>query len=402
MDKPTSFETLPLDLQMDILSRLPLKSLVKCIVISKQWASLIRGEDFKNLYLRRSSTRPRLMIWVKRSIPSPPEHEVLWYHSVYDQEEKLMYSRYDKEVLCHSVYQEEEPLLSSGQQQLRIPREPMMGSRVSQPVRGLICLQLETKFVICNPGTKMFRKLPEIQANESMVHCFFGYDEATKVFKVLCVTLSGPGTSTKYQVCTVGSGGETWRRIKCKCDHQPYTEGLFKGGVVYYGAHDTNTDKSMIMCFNLTSEKFSAIKLPKQINFTRRGWDVVNYNGKIAVSIMVDEYTGLLRIWARNEIGVWLKEDIVVSRWKETIETRRWKETVANRRWFRFKGTIGTKELVFAPDSFVDEAPTVLYYNTETQKLRRFTFEHLFNGPPLIGSDYVCTFLDHVDSTWLM
>ncbi|XP_010511713.1 PREDICTED: putative F-box protein At1g70960 [Camelina sativa] len=397
MDKPTSFETLPLDLQMDILSRLPLKSLVKCIVISKQWASLIRGEDFKNLYLRRSSTRPRLMFWVKRSLPHPPEHEALWYHSVYDQEEKLMYSRYDKEVLCHSVYQEEEPLLSSGQQQLRIPREPM-GSRVSQPVRGLICLQLNTKFVICNPGTKMFRTLPEIQANErKTIDSFFGYDEASKVFKVLCVTWWKQ--SRRYQICTVGSGGETWRRIKCKRDHEPYTEGLFKGGVLYYGAHDTNSDKSLIMCFNLTSENFSVIDLPKQINFTRRGWDVVNYNGKIAVSIMVDEYTGLLRIWARNEIGVWLKEDIVVSGWKETIENRRWIETVENRRWFRFIGTIGTKELVFAPDSFVDEAPTVLYYNTETQKLRRFKIEHLFNGPPLIG---FCTFLDHVDSTWLM
>ncbi|XP_010419051.1 PREDICTED: putative F-box protein At1g70390 [Camelina sativa] len=250
------------------------------------------------------------------------------------------------EVLFHSVYQEEEPLLSSGQQQLCIPRQPLIGSRVSQPVRGLICLQLNTKFVICNPGTKMFRNLPEIQANESM-------------------------------------GPEVYRLRNIRFARWDPVEKLRDG-----------SNASVIINHILKDYlKEGAIKLPKQINFTRRGWDVVNYNGKIAVSIMVDEDTGLLRIWARNEIGVWLKEDIVVSRWKETTE---------NRRWFRFKGTIGTKELVFAPDSFVDEAPSVLYYNTETQKLRRFKIEQMFNGPPLIGSDYVSTFLDHVDSTWLM
>ncbi|CAH8257787.1 unnamed protein product [Arabidopsis lyrata] len=39
----SSFESLTQVLQEDILSRLPLKSLVKFILVSKKWASIFRG-----------------------------------------------------------------------------------------------------------------------------------------------------------------------------------------------------------------------------------------------------------------------------------------------------------------------------------------------------------------------
>lgn len=45
-------ETVPEDIyKLEILVRMPLKSLVECICVSKKWATIIRGKHFKHLYL---------------------------------------------------------------------------------------------------------------------------------------------------------------------------------------------------------------------------------------------------------------------------------------------------------------------------------------------------------------
>ncbi|CAH8257830.1 unnamed protein product [Arabidopsis lyrata] len=52
MENP-NFDTLPEHLQMEILSLLPLQSLGVCLCVSKQWRSLIRSQEFEDLYLSR-------------------------------------------------------------------------------------------------------------------------------------------------------------------------------------------------------------------------------------------------------------------------------------------------------------------------------------------------------------
>ncbi|EFH63624.1 hypothetical protein ARALYDRAFT_894975 [Arabidopsis lyrata subsp. lyrata] len=52
MENP-NFDTLPEHLQMEILSRLPPQYLGKCLFVSKQWASLIQSQEFRDLYLSR-------------------------------------------------------------------------------------------------------------------------------------------------------------------------------------------------------------------------------------------------------------------------------------------------------------------------------------------------------------
>ncbi|XP_010431479.1 PREDICTED: putative F-box protein At1g70970 [Camelina sativa] len=157
----SNFESLTEDHQMNILSRLPLKSLVKFLLVSKKWASMIRSTKFNVDYLSRSMTRPRVMFMVQRSTSQPPEPTMLWFDTVYKEQTLTTEPSYT-EVLFYSVYQDEEPLLSSGQQQLRISLHAKYD--VSQPIRGLICLRLQTKLAICNPGTRMFHTLPEIHS----------------------------------------------------------------------------------------------------------------------------------------------------------------------------------------------------------------------------------------------
>ncbi|EOA33949.1 hypothetical protein CARUB_v10021443mg [Capsella rubella] len=367
----TRIEELAEDIQMEIMSWLPLKSLVKCTCVSKQCASLIRSKYFRDRYLRRSMTRPRLLF-----VNFP----------------------FGRDVLLHSVYQEEEPLLSSGQQQIRISPDPRC--EVSQPIRGLLCIQENTKIVILNPGTKklLTTKLPKIQAHKNaVITCFFGYDESTDEFKVLCMTKlasDGPseGAINEHQISTVCFGDETcWRRITCKHDHSPVTQGLCKEGLLYYGAQ-SSSNKSLVMRFNVSSEVFSVIEVPEEVQLDHR-WKLVNYNGDIALVNDSDfDYgivNGVFDIWVRNETaGDWRRNKIEIAGWEETVDNHK----------FYFKGTIGTRELVFTLDSVIEGSFLVVYYDTATHNLRTFTIEGV-SGDQL---NDVRTFLDHVDSTWLM
>nr|VDD29723.1 unnamed protein product [Brassica oleracea] len=54
--------SLPVDLIIEILTKLPPRSLSRLIGVSKLWLSIIHGKYFNDLYLTRSSTRPRLLL----------------------------------------------------------------------------------------------------------------------------------------------------------------------------------------------------------------------------------------------------------------------------------------------------------------------------------------------------
>ncbi|CAA7031688.1 unnamed protein product [Microthlaspi erraticum] len=334
-------------MQVEILLRMPLKTLAKAICVSKKWASTIRSKHFKDLYLLQSAKRPRAL---------------------------FVYFAIGSDALLRSVYQEEKPLFSSGQQQMLVSIDREADYVFSHPVRGLVCLQWGAKTVICNPGARKILTLPEIQKRTVAdwgTAAYLGYDEVTDVYKVLCMRVQ---EAKECQVFTVGSGGdESWRWIICKHPHTPLTNAICKGGVLYYGAWYRD-EKHFIVSFNVTSEEFNVIDLPEGIK-TDAYSNMVNYNGEIA---LVNETAGN---WRTNR-----------------IEVHHWEEESAGDLTFCFRGTVGTGELVFTPDYEPQGPFFVLYYDTVTKKLTRVEIQ----GVAGTGDHMVRTFLDHVDSPLLM
>ncbi|CAN6834000.1 unnamed protein product [Brassica oleracea] len=51
----------PIDLVIEIFSRLPLKSIALCRCVSKRWSSVLRRPDFTDVFFTRSSTRHKLL-----------------------------------------------------------------------------------------------------------------------------------------------------------------------------------------------------------------------------------------------------------------------------------------------------------------------------------------------------
>ncbi|XP_023644421.1 putative F-box protein At1g31090 [Capsella rubella] len=66
MNKGENSDSIPIDLILEILSRLPAKSIKKFQCVSKLWRSLLCKPYFTELFLTRSSSRPRLLIGVKQ------------------------------------------------------------------------------------------------------------------------------------------------------------------------------------------------------------------------------------------------------------------------------------------------------------------------------------------------
>lgn len=353
---------LPKHLQREIMSRLPLKSLMKFKCVSKNWETTIREKHFEALHFLQSKTRPRVL---------------------------FAFCRY-QDFLFHSVYQEEEPSLSSGQQQVRISNEPF--PEISAPIRGLFCLQSSAKVVICNPGKRKFRILPDFGEHKVYsIESSFGYDEVTKVFKVLCTTLPIVGkylVGLEHYVITVGSGEESWRTIECKLLHRRVTSSLCIGGVIYYGASLLGNHKSVVMSFNVATEEFTVIDLPTEVTI-RRASKLVNFKGDIAlVNDSVNEI-GVFKMLVRNQVeGEWRTELVEIPRWRHIVGDME----------FSFEGTIGKEVVVFSLNQLLDDGSHfVVYYNTVTKDLRKFKVE---GG---VGSSYLFarTFLDHVDSLFL-
>lgn len=74
-------DSIPLDLTLEILSRLPAKSIVRSFCVSKLWSSFTKHPSFINFCATRSSARPSLLLTFhkdnKRFVFSFAQHQNL-------------------------------------------------------------------------------------------------------------------------------------------------------------------------------------------------------------------------------------------------------------------------------------------------------------------------------------
>ncbi|CAA0396968.1 unnamed protein product [Arabidopsis thaliana] len=256
------FSNIPLELMIEILLKLPAKSIANLIFVSKHWSSIILDKDFTELYLTRSSTLPRLLFQVS-------------------------VSRLKMQFLHSSSL--EGP--SCDHHRVAVTLNHDLEYRFSPPVRGLICCLNGTKVLIGNPSTGEFVTLPKLKTKKRFIDrvSFFGYDPVNDLYKVLCITQLYVHfiddiriiRTEEHQVFTLGAKQE-WRMIECKHHHylaDPEKKGICMDGVVYYVARINHKLLSLIS-FNLRSEEFNVIKFPKDVKHIWSS-NLVNYNGKI-------------------------------------------------------------------------------------------------------------------------
>uniref|UniRef100_M4E277 F-box domain-containing protein n=1 Tax=Brassica campestris TaxID=3711 RepID=M4E277_BRACM len=334
---------LPIDLVMEILSRLPVKSIGRCLCVSKLWASILRLPYFSTLFTTRSSVRPHML---------------------------LSYGE-KGQVLFFSSPQLKNPNENASLTANYLSRVPYGGysCHINDPVHGMVCLtyidkEISKEHIICNPSTGQTLTLPKVKTTMVGVRSIFklvsflGYVPTDKQFKVLSMEwnsdhiILGP----QHQVLTLGTQKLEWRLTKCCMSHYFCPKGICINGVLYYRALDAYTGISMIVCFDFKSEEFSYIEVVKTFTTLVLDGPLINYNGKLGLLIFEGYPWGdRARSFELLVIG-----DLEKQEWSthKYMLPPTWKNVVGEG-MFCFAGFFGTNTIVLSRRSYV------IYYNID-------------------------------------
>ncbi|ESQ54723.1 hypothetical protein EUTSA_v10026790mg [Eutrema salsugineum] len=357
------FISLPVELIIEILTKLPPRSLSKLICVSKLWSSIIQGKYFTDLYLTRSSTRPRLL-----------------FHRYCFDTRLSHYSSLENPSFVHSI--------------------TLPGYQISPPVRGLICCRdHDSNAAIGNPSTGQFLTLPKVERSW-LNGIFLGYDPVDDLYKVLSMIVvlqdKHGYQGQRCQVLTLGAQ-ESWRTIECKYPYYALTQGICQNGVIYYGACPDIGDRYVLVSFDLRLEEFSLITLPEGVHVS--GYppesDLVSYNGKIALAN--HSPSPKFDLWVLMDVNKqeWTQISFVVPCWEDSEGNAKFRFNVLRWPWedkMRCRGTISTGELIIEPRDNPYQF-SLLYYNPKEDKARRVDLER--SGDRCI---HRITFLDHIES----
>ncbi|XP_010478547.1 PREDICTED: putative F-box protein At1g30930 [Camelina sativa] len=366
-------KSIPTDLIVEIVSRLPAKSAARCRCMSKLWRTILRRQDFTDLFLTRSKARPRLLLavqqlqdgeWSFYSTPQPqnPSEKSSLVVSAADFHIKFSKGTSD----CNCSY-------ASGLiyfHNMCIPRED----------------EEDLKRVICNPLTGQYVILPELRGPS---YSYLGFDPIDKEFKVLF--MNNPeyiaSSGTDHYILTLGTGELRWRKIRCPFTHEPFWERICIDGVLYYSAHIDYYDgrrSNVIVCFDVRSETFKFVGVESRFD------QLINYKGKLGGIKLVCE-----SIFGPVELRMRVLEDVEKQEWSKYDYTLSAGSDFRNvEEYLSVHGVTATGDIVLLMNSASALAPfNVFYFNPE-----RKTFQSVeIQG---VGVDCDCklqAFVDYVE-----
>ncbi|KAG7560573.1 F-box associated domain type 3 [Arabidopsis thaliana x Arabidopsis arenosa] len=223
------------EMLIDILIRLPAKSLMRFKCVSKLWLSLITSRYFANRFLIK---------------PSPSRCFFAYLVDCENQRKCLLLksssSSHDHSDTSVSVIDQHSTMT-------------VMGGYFVNSVRGLLCYRTRRRVKVCNPNTRQVLSLVwEVNKEERVVR-------------------------SEHKVLVLGDGA-TWRNTQSHNDtphgpFYPHSQGMTINGVLYYIAW-TDEDRCVLMSFDLSSEEFNLIELLPYENFSCTS--LINYQGKVA------------------------------------------------------------------------------------------------------------------------
>ncbi|CAN8301020.1 unnamed protein product [Cochlearia groenlandica] len=360
----TSTTHIPYDLTVNILSRLPAKSLVRFQYVSKLWFSIIRNKDFTDKFLTLLKTRPRLLFTFKhfdsrkRFIFSSPEHDC-------NNDDKII-ARHDMTISDLVYY-------------IR-----------SRPLNGFICCTRGSSIAVCNPTTRQIVKLPDVTPRGRDMYARLGYDPVQDQYKVLCVMMfDGRDSPTKddieqeHYVFTLSSGQKEWRKIET-VTKDPYR--CMKGEICMDGALYYSVGYARLARFDVRTEKVEFIQGPQDYNAVSIYSTLINHKGKLAC----------VRYDLESYYEIWTLEDVEKQEWSSIMTCHmpsEWEDILNNERMSCI-GEIHTNEVMIVSRSECLESSkvfSVYYYDFVEESMRKGEVDGIadseFRGIHGIGKD---------------
>ncbi|EOY20363.1 F-box family protein, putative [Theobroma cacao] len=249
---------LPQDIIVNILSRLPVKSLLQFKCVSKPWRSLISDPHFAKLQLTQSQRNGNFSSQRVLLITEPPESAAC-EASGDDDDSKLILKLEYPTAMKRTPDSDE---LMDGQVDLG-------GS-----CNGLVCLVFENDRVfLLNPTIRETKELAKLNAFDRMgtFSYGFGFDFSTNDYKVVRAARpsSEDDASSETEVEILELKSNIWRRIEgFKSGIEIEGPGIFLHGALHWlGEKESDGLEivNVIVSFQLAEEKFQLMPLPDQI-----------------------------------------------------------------------------------------------------------------------------------------
>lgn len=313
------------EMVVQILSRLPPKSLLRFRSVRKLWLTIINNPSFVVKHLSNSlhnkfASSTRILF----------KHTILKDNSINEEEIFHVLGDNDndkKQVLLsllnlYNYNDDDGHYLHSVVEDLNVPLP--MGLpyilRIVGQCDGIICLNtFFDDVVLCNPAIKEFEFLPKSclvppQDEDGFVtvsytgNLGFGYDSNAKDYKVVRIAQSGNYKyPTRVEMYTLGT--HSWREIKNDIKIRVFTFGsspLYLKGIHFWMAFTPENDREVILSFDMRNELFNQIYTPDDIyigygcNRSLSVWkeSIALWSSEVGIGIPKS-----FQIWIMDEFG---------------------------------------------------------------------------------------------------
>ncbi|XP_026412539.1 F-box protein At3g07870-like isoform X2 [Papaver somniferum] len=286
-------DNLPKEVTLDILSRLPVESVLDCILVCKAWRDILqfRADNFfAGLHLQSQHSLQLMQ--------QQEQHEQFLDHdSIHDcpNSEPMSFFGLDRHAFYYAEYHAASEIIDDKQPNYQAKR---MNLKFPDAVHGfvgscngLICLSVKSKYktiygdsngidrgfrysdepsYVCNPITREYVNLPRVSIDEKKsrhgvyIVCGFGYYRPTNEYKVVRISYFGntnnPPYKGKVEVYTLGSDSG-WRiagETNCLLLSNFYSPSICVDGALHW----FQKGFSKIVAFDLGEEEFYSLPSP--------------------------------------------------------------------------------------------------------------------------------------------
>lgn len=297
-------ETLPREIVFDILSKLPISSLVQFKYVCRAWRVLTQDPNLVDLYNSRTEE----------------ENPCLIFHCDFPIRNLLYFVDFqaDRDDEKQAVKRIQTPFCSS------MPEFNVIGS-----CNGLLCLSdslYNEGLYVYNPFTRDYRELPKTNQFQNQEVVFgFGFHPTTKEYKVVKIIYYENGyrglrnrfriSSSEVQVFTLGSS--RWRSLG-KVSHDlhkwPTAQVLVNGRLHWVTGRRKYRTGRNVVSFDLGDEKFREVPRPDVVALRRCEYHLFVMRGCLSAAFCFSK--GKLEIWVMKEYGVkdsWVKEFVIAN-----------------------------------------------------------------------------------------
>ncbi|VFQ61566.1 unnamed protein product [Cuscuta campestris] len=279
--------SLPEDIIRNILSRIPVRSLLRFQCVSRQWRALIKTPSFVAEHLRRQS--PCLLF-------------------TWEQDRALNLRLLDFENMQLRPVQG--PHLVSG-----LDYGGIMGS-----TNGLPCFRISRDtFYVWNPAIGELRMTPEvIEPDNGYPNVGFGFSPVINDYKIVVIWESKFPFFVQVYSLTSGS----WKEVECEIIKgisllRFISPGVTTNGTIFWLA--MNDDGDVIVSFDVALELFTFIPVPV-VEEDSRCSRLVVYENKLALFIkrLLSENLEYTDFWVMEERDVVASSSSYGERWSWT------------------------------------------------------------------------------------